>query len=159
MVDADTLEIRRYRDSDQDAVWSLHNIALHQVGAHAGDGPWDADLHSICQVYIDAGGEFIVAELDSRVVAMGALRPSSAGRAELKRMRVHPDYQRRGFGHAVLTRLEARARELRFHTLHLDTTVGQVAAQQLYRRHGFVETGRNRVGNFELVLFEKQLDS
>lgn len=58
------LQIRRYRSGDQQAVWELHNLALQQVGAHAGNGPWDGDLHDIERTYIDAGGEFLVGEID-----------------------------------------------------------------------------------------------
>jgi ribosomal protein S18 acetylase RimI-like enzyme len=158
MAEAARLKVRRYRDADRDAVWSLHNVALREAGAHAGNGPWDDDLQSIPEVYLNAGGEFFIAELDGEIVAMGALRPSRPGLAELKRMRVHPAFQRRGFGELMRARLEARARELGFRTLHLDTTVAQTAAQHLYRPHGFVETGRGRLGEFELILFEKRLD-
>ncbi len=53
-------KIRRYKNSDHDEVWSLHNLALKKVGAHPGNGPWDDDLHHISSVYINRGGEFLV---------------------------------------------------------------------------------------------------
>ena len=68
------MEVRRYIASDHDAVWDLHNLALNEVGAHAGSGPWDDDLHRIDAEYIDAGGEFYVGIIDGRIVAMGALK-------------------------------------------------------------------------------------
>jgi GNAT superfamily N-acetyltransferase len=40
---------------------------------------------------------------------MGAFRRTDPERAEIKRMRVHPDYQGRGFGQIILSELEARA--------------------------------------------------
>jgi GNAT superfamily N-acetyltransferase len=153
---ADLLHLRRYRDADSEAVWSLHDRALHDAGAHAGDGPWDDDLRSISAVYLNYG-EFLVGELDGAIVAMGALRRSAPDRAEVKRMRVDPAYQRRGFGELILGRLEARARELGVRTLFLDTTVVQTGAEQLYRKHGFIETGRAEAAGLELILFEKHL--
>ena len=42
---------------------------------------------------------------EDQVVAMGALTVSD-NKAEIKRMRVHPDYQRRGYGQAILEQLQ-----------------------------------------------------
>ncbi len=151
------LLIRRYEDVDRDAVWALHNLALAASGAHAGNGPWDNDLHDIANAYLAAGGEFLVGLLDGRLVAMGALRRTAPDRAEIKRMRVHPAFQRRGLGRRLLHRLQERALELGYRTLVLDTTVRQLAAQALYRDEGYSETGRGRAGAFELVFFEKQI--
>jgi ribosomal protein S18 acetylase RimI-like enzyme len=138
-------------------VWELHNLALNQVGAHAGNGPWDDDLHNIDEVYLKSGGEFLVGCLAGRVVAMGALKRTGERRAQITRMRVHPECQRRGFGQAILSLLEERARELGYHQLHLDTTVQQTAAQELYLKNGYRQTGRTRYGRFEVLLFEKEL--
>ena len=152
-----TLVIRRYKQDDHDAVWELHNIALWKVGAHAGNGPWDDDLHKIEEVYLDNGGEFLVGLLAGRILAMGAIRRVTGEKAEVKRMRVHPDYQRRGLGQQILTALEARAREIGYRTLVLDTAVVQTAAQQLYLKNGFREIGRTVLAGFDAILFEKQL--
>lgn len=72
-------------------------------------------------------------------------------------MRVAPDVQRRGFGRRVLEHLEIRATELGYTHLHLDTTAQQLAAQALYRSHGYRETAREQRGRFELIFFEKSL--
>lgn len=89
---------------------------------------------------------------------MGALRRVSARVAEVKRMRVDACFQRRGFGRAVLHRLEDRARELGYRRLRLDTTVKQIPAQRMYRADGYVEVGRARDPAGETtILFEKQL--
>ena len=151
------LVIRRYRDADHDAVWELHNLALRLVGAHAGNGPWDDDLHHIGEVYLDAGGEFLVGELAGRIVAIGALRRHDDTTAEVKRMRVHPDVQRSGHGRTVLRSLEARALQLGCRRLVLDTTERQLAAIALYSSEGFSETGRGRVLGFPCIFFAKQL--
>jgi len=156
-AEGNALLVRRYRDDDHDAVWALHNLALDSVGAHGANGPWDDDLHSIPSVYIDAAGEFLVVLVDGDIVAIGALRQSGPGQGEIKRMRVHPRFQRCGFGLEILFRLENRARELGYETLHLDTTVGQTAAQALYRCHGYMETRRTQLGPFEVFPFAKSI--
>ena len=150
------MEVRRYRASDHDAVWELHNVALNEVGAHAGNGPWDDDLHRIEGEYLDAGGEFYVGIIDCRLVAMGALRRLTDTRGEICRMRVHPDLQRRGLGTRILLKLEKRARELGYLTLTLDTTSGQVAAILMYTKSGYEEVSRSRKLGFEVLALEKR---
>jgi ribosomal protein S18 acetylase RimI-like enzyme len=143
--------------ADAAAVWALHNLALTHVGAHPGNGPWDDDLHAIEVVYLDSNGEFLIGECDGQIVAMGALLRLTARRAEIKRMRVHPAYQRRGFGRALLRRLESCAANLGYTELELATTVQQAAAQGLYQAEGYTETRRFLVGSFTCIAFQKQL--
>ena len=135
------MRIRRYIAADHDAVWELHNSALLKADAHGGNGPWDDDLHRVEDEYIATGGEFYVGTVGGRIVAMGGLQRLSDDRAELRRMRVHPDLQRRGLGGRMLSALEQRATELGYRTLTLDTTVQQVPAIRLYTRSGYRETG------------------
>ncbi len=151
------LRLRRYRPADRAAVRELHDLALVDAGAHAGSGEWDADLDRIERVYLEDGGEFLVGELDGRIVAMGALRREAGGIGRITRMRVHPDCQRRGFGRIVLTRLEQRAAELGYRELVLDTTVGQTAARAMYEGAGYRETARSRLGPFEVIDMHRTL--
>jgi ribosomal protein S18 acetylase RimI-like enzyme len=151
------LGIRRYRPEDEAAVWALHNEALNAVNAHGGNGPWDDDLHHIDEVYLSGGGEFLVGEVAGQIVAMGALRRRDDAQAEVKRMRIQPGYQRRGYGQAMLTALEARARALGYARLCLDTTAGQVAAQALYVKNGYREVRRHQWHAFEVIDYEKTL--
>jgi len=155
--DGPSIHIRRYEPADHDAVWALHNLALNRVNAHGGNGAWDNDLYHVGEVYLGGGGEFLVGVLQGRIVAMGALRRADAECAEIKRMRVHPDVQRRGYGSAILHALEARAVELGYRTLSLDTTTRQTAAHAFYRRHGYRDIGRDRYAEFELILYQKSL--
>ena len=151
------MEVRRYVASDHDAVWDLHNIALNEVGAHVGSGPWDDDLHRIEATYLDAGGEFYVGTIDGRIVAMGALKRLTDTRAEICRMRVAPNLQRKGLGTRILSKLEQRAKHLGFRTLTLETTAGQVAAIGMYTKAGYEEVARGKKLGFEVLTFEKPL--
>ena len=157
IVVAAMMHIRRYEPTDHEAVWQLHNRALDAVGANAGNGPWDDDLHAIETVYIDNRGEFLVGEFEGRIVAMGALMRTDDHQAQIKRMRTHPEFQRRGFGQQILSALERRAMDLRYARLHLDTTRKQVAAQKLYEKNGYVFAGEGQVGRFPCLFYEKVL--
>lgn len=149
--------LRRYVSSDQKAIEHLHVFAIQQMGAYLGRGPWDDDVYDIENAYLNRQGEFLIGECDGMFVAMGALRRIDPEHAEIKRMRVHPDYQGRGFGQQIYEVLETRARELGYKTLHLDTSVVQVPAQKMYEKNGFREVGRDIYQGLEVILYEKQL--
>lgn len=149
--------LRRYTPADLKAVEYLHVYVIQQVGAYLGRGPWDDDVYDIEKAYLNNQGEFLIGESDGVLVAMGALRRTSSERAEIKRMRVHPDYQGRGFGQIILDELEARARAMGYKTLHLDTSVMQIPAQKLYEKNGYREVGRDNYQGLEVILYEKEL--
>ncbi|WP_433431664.1 GNAT family N-acetyltransferase [Nonomuraea sp. CA-141351] len=153
-----TLEIRRYRWSDLDTILALHRICLAEVGLMPGDGVYyDDDFPRIQEIYVACGGDFLVGEVDARVVAMGGLKPVDTCTAEICRLRVHPEHQRRGFGEAMLHALEQRAAELGFERLRGDTTLNQGAALALYERRGWRELSRQRVGDLTVIYGEKRL--
>jgi GNAT superfamily N-acetyltransferase len=112
---------------------------------------------TIAGAYLVPGGDFLVGLVGDQLVAMGALRPSAQGRGELKRMRVDPGSQRRGYGQLILPHLERRAQELGYSVLYLDTTTLQHAAIAFYEHNHYRQTGRGRRGSFDLVVFEKHL--
>jgi GNAT superfamily N-acetyltransferase len=149
------LHIRRYEPSDKRAVRRLHDDALNEVGAHLGPGTWDDDLDDIEGVYLVSGGEFLVGILEREVVAIGALKRVSPKAAEVKRMRVRPGLQGRGYGQAILDALHRSAAGLGYTTLHLDTTVQQRVARRLYLKNGYREVGRGSIGPFECVFYER----
>jgi ribosomal protein S18 acetylase RimI-like enzyme len=150
--------LRRYTPADREAVEYLHVHARQQAGAYLGRGPWDNDVYAIEETYLNNQGEFLIGEWDGVFVAMGAFRRTSPQRAEIKRMRVYPDFQGRGLGQIILSELEARARAMGYTTLHLDTSVLQVPAQKLYEKNGFHEVGRDTYSNLEVILYEKELE-
>ena len=151
------LTIRRYTPADQAAVEFLHVFAIEQAGAYLGRGPWDDDLYAIEEHYLNNHGEFLIGEIDGRLVAMGAFRCTSPMRAEIMRMRVHPDFQGQGLGQRILTELENRARARGYTTLHLHTSTVQIPAQKLYEKHGFREVGRELYHGLQIILYEKAL--
>jgi ribosomal protein S18 acetylase RimI-like enzyme len=160
------LTLRRYMPADQEAVEHLHVFALQQTGAYLRRGPWDDDIYTIEEVYLKNHGEFLIGECNGLFVAMGALKRTSPERAEIKRMRVHPEYQGRGYGQLILDELEASAHALGYQILHLDTSIFQIPAQRLYEKNGFREVGRRTYQQkvsgeiyqpLEVILYEKQL--
>lgn len=139
-------------------MWRLHDLALEDAGVHGGRGPWEDDLRDIGGAYLDPGGDFLVACADGALVGMGGLMRRSAAEAEIRRMRVHPDYQRRGLGRRILAGLEERALALGFREIKLDTTEEQTAARRLYESAGYRQVGRRQTQRFVFIDFAKALE-
>jgi ribosomal protein S18 acetylase RimI-like enzyme len=156
----DMLLILRYQPEDNEAVKALHYAGLEQFDADAGieaDPFLDADLDEIENVYIRTRGEFLVGLCDEKIVAIGGLRKVTETRVEIKRMRVHPDYQRRGFGQEILEKLLDIAAGLGYQEICLNTTSPMTPAQKLYEKYGFVEERREKIGRQEVIFYDKQL--
>lgn len=98
--------IRRYQAEDNEVVKALHYAGIKQFDVEANtdadlfdvDTNIDADLDDIENVYLNNDGEFLIGIHEGKMVAMGAIKKLSTTRAEIKRMRVYPEYQRQGFG-------------------------------------------------------------
>ena len=147
------VRFRSYEAPDWVAVKDLNVAALRSIYPNYRNGPWNSDLDEIEDLYLD-GGDFIVGIYDSAIIAMGALRRVSDDVVEMKRVGVDPSYQGRGIGRALLAAMEARAAELGFKTIVLDTTELQPIAQHLYGNHGYVESGRKPVVYSPEVILE-----
>jgi GNAT superfamily N-acetyltransferase len=80
---------------------------------------------------------FLLARLDGRAVACGAVHPWSADVAEIKRMYVEPEVRRRGIARRLLDELEAFARRHGFRSARLETGVMQPEALRLYETAGY----------------------
>jgi GNAT superfamily N-acetyltransferase len=144
MTEVHDVRFRSYEPRDSLAVKDLNVAALRSIYPNYRNGPWNSDLDEIEDRYLN-GGDFIVGTLDSMIIAMGALRRVSEAVVEIKRVGVDPSYQGRGIGRALLAAMEARAVELGFNTIVLDTTEKQLVAQHLYSNHGYIENDRKPV--------------
>jgi GNAT superfamily N-acetyltransferase len=150
--------LRRYREADKDEVFTLHKVAMLATCAFILSGEIDKDFDDIEGHYFNNGGYFFVVEHDGRIIGMAALRKIDALTAELKRMRVHPDFQRRGIGTGLLNVVEDKARELGYAAMVLDTTVQQRAAQALYEKHGYAMERRGEAMGLDTLFYRKALD-
>jgi amino-acid N-acetyltransferase len=114
--------IRRARTADIRTVRAL-------VGSYARDRILLAK--EAVQLYEDVQ-DFVVAELDGRVVGCGAIHPLWEDLAEVRTVAVEPDLCGRGIGHRIVAELVARARELGVSRLFVLTFEAE-----FFARHGF----------------------
>jgi ribosomal protein S18 acetylase RimI-like enzyme len=84
-------------------------------------------------------GAFYLVEDARQVLAMGGLRRSGDGIAELKRVYVRPAGRGQRLGDTLARRLVADAREFGYRAVRLDTLPFMRSAQALYETMGFVD--------------------
>lgn len=80
----------------------------------------------------------LVAKEGDRVVGYGRLAEPDKGRFKISQMAVHPDYQRKGIGKALLAALLGRADHAGAVEVTLNARVDAVA---FYERAGFTRSG------------------
>jgi DNA-binding MarR family transcriptional regulator len=102
-------------------------------------------------------GWFFLARLDGRPVGCGALRRLGADEGEVKRMWTAPEARGLGVARRIIAAVEATARTAGVTTLRLDTNRALKEAQALYRKLGFVETGRYNDNPYADHWFEKHI--
>lgn len=113
-------------------------VALHQRAMVEGSPPGHSFALDLSGLQAE-GVTVWAAEVDGRIAAIGALKRLDARSAEVKSMRTHPDFLRRGIAAALLETIIAHARAEGFATLSLETGTGPAfePALALYRRRGF----------------------
>ena len=98
------------------------------------------ELETLSSEYGPPGGHFVLASWNGVFVGCGALRRFAGSACEMKRLYVAPTHRGQGIGQAVAGALIARARQLGYTTMLLDTLPSMVAAQHIYAELGFTPT-------------------
>jgi len=152
------MEIEIFNERYKDVVYDLHKLALIKENAFIGKGTWDDDLRNIDKVYLK-NGIYLLGFINKELVAMGAYRIVTDDTAEVKRMRVHPDFQRKGLGQKIYIELEKYARKKKIKYFVLDTSTKQEAAQNFYKKNGFKEIKREKFEllDCDLIYYKKKL--
>lgn len=127
-------------EDDLSSSETIELVRLHLGGMHASSPPGQVfalDLSGLKARSVT----FFSARIGGRVAGIGALKELDAASGEVKSMRTHPEFLRRGVGSAMLEAIirEAKGRGMRI--LSLETGRGPAfdAALTLYRRRGFVD--------------------
>jgi len=155
--------IRRYKSTDKEKVKELYKLgSIHsEIGYRS--GPWEADFDDI-EGHFFNGGEFLVGLICDEIVAIGGYRKMPNNIAQIRRMRVHPDYRRKGYAQQIIQRLEEVAKQNKMNEIQLKTSTQQKMAQSFYEKNGYVKMEKEKEyyteggGNsFEVVWYRKKL--
>lgn len=102
------------------------------------------EIESLPQHYEPPGGCFILGALDGAAIGCGAIRRLSESACEMKRLYVMPARRGEGLGRMIVAALIARARELGYRSMLLDTLPSMGGAHALYASLGFRHTAPYR---------------
>jgi ribosomal protein S18 acetylase RimI-like enzyme len=149
------VNIRPANATDVPAVQAVVRAAYAMYVPRIGrePAPMSADYAALV-----AAGETWVAVEDGQVAGVLVIRPAD-GDLLLENVAVDPAHQGRGYGRALISFAEGRARELGLDAVELYTNEAMIENLALYPRLGFVETGRRAEDGYRRVFFRKRVDS
>ena len=130
------------REDDLSGAATRELLRLHLQGMHASSPPdtvFALDLTGLQSPDITVWSAWY----GDAIAGIGALRRLAGRTGEVKSMRTHPAFLRRGVAAALLEQIIAAARGQGLRRLSLETGSGEPfeAALALYRRRGFVDGG------------------
>jgi putative acetyltransferase len=99
----------------------------------------EAEMASLPGEYAPPTGILLIAYYEGEVAGTVSARKISDQICEMKHMFALPQFHGKGIGKALATELINESRKMGYERMRLDTSIGQVAAQGLYRSLGFQE--------------------
>jgi len=132
------MKLRPATNADASAVRTLIFEVLAEFQLAAEHKGVDADLDDLEANYLSRGGLFDVLEDESgRIIGTVGLYPHGHGVVELRKMYLLPASRGQGLGRRLLEHVLARAKELGFHRMELETNSKLTGAIALYQGYGF----------------------
>jgi putative acetyltransferase len=127
------------REDDLASRATLDLLRLHLEGMHANSPPGSVFALDLSGLRAD-GVTVWTAWIGGAVAGIGALRDLGDRTGEVKSMRTHPAFLRRGVAAALLEHIIGVARTRGMNRLSLETGSGEAfePALALYRRRGFI---------------------
>jgi GNAT superfamily N-acetyltransferase len=100
---------------------------------------FDLEFAELPGAYAPPRGALLVARSADEIVGCVALRPLEGSICEMKRLYIRPSQRGSGLGRLLVQAVVARARELGYERMRLDTGPWMKAAHALYTEVGFRE--------------------
>lgn len=147
------ITLRRTDSSDIDFVALVKELDAELAALDGDDHAFYAQLNKLPNV------DTVVAYLDDKPVACGAIRAYSDEAMEVKRMYTRGESRGKGIAALVLSELEKWTREKGFHSCILETGKRQPDAIALYKKSGYeiIPNYGSYVNDANSVCFQKQL--
>jgi ribosomal protein S18 acetylase RimI-like enzyme len=141
-----SFKVRSFEARDQIACDGLYRAGL--LGGKLAENDSGLDLDDIGSVYMKTdGNHFWVAQTaDGKVVGMIGVQHHDEDVGEIRRLRVHPDYRRRGIGSTLIEQALRWCEEHNYLKITLDTYMDREPAIKLFQKFHF-RLSRTRVVN------------
>lgn len=131
------MKFRRATNRDVEAIRNVVFTTLREYGLAPEPGATDQDLGDVEGFYGAGKGYFEVCEDNGEIIATWGIAPLSDGCCELRKMYLLAAHRGKGIGRTMLDRAVAKARELGFEKIELETASVLKEAISLYRKYGF----------------------
>jgi len=132
--------LRLASNADCEPIAKLVFGVLNEYGLKPDPASTDADIEDIESSYFGRGGTFLVLEAeDGSIIGAYGLYPLEEHTCELRKMYLHKAYRGKGLGKRLLDDALAKARQLGFRKMVLETASVLKEAIALYESYGFVE--------------------
>jgi putative acetyltransferase len=132
------MNIRPATNADAEEIKTLVFSVLREYGLSPDSGSTDKDLDALEETYFQRGGYFGVVLESNRIVACVGVYRETADTCELRKMYCLPGSRGKGLGKKLLEFALAKARELGFSRIRLETASSLKEAVNLYQQYGFV---------------------
>jgi ribosomal-protein-alanine N-acetyltransferase len=127
----DGIEISRMGIEDIDDVMVVEKLSFTI--------PWSKNA-LIEEVTKNTFAKYIIAKVNARVVGYAGMW-KVCDEGHITNIAVHPEYRRQGIGNKLVENLILIAEEEGISRMTLEVRRGNCAAQNMYKKHGFVEEG------------------
>ncbi len=130
--------IRPAGNSDKKKIAVLIKEVLAEFNLEYDESTSDEDLIDIEASYALNGGIFLVLENEKNdIIGTSALYRENDRECVLRKMYLDPQYRNMGLGKKLMEEILAKAVELKFGLVTLETNAGMTAAIRLYEKYGF----------------------
>ncbi len=146
------LAVRTFESRDQQAVSHLYDQGL--LAGQIAPNDSGADIDNMREAYFDSDRHhFWVAELDAKVIAMIGVASDEPHTAEIRRLRVDPNYQQSAIAAKLLEIAIAHCKHHGYLKVRLDTRFERDAAVGLFDNVGFQHTRTKSMHGKDLLEF------
>lgn len=133
--------IRTIQPNDNAALATIIRTTLEEFGAnHAGTVYFDAATDQLFEVFQQAGSCYFVVEREGSIFGGAGIFPTQGlpdGTCELVKMYLLPACRGIGMGNFLLQQCFAKAKELGYHQMYLETMPELTNAVPMYEKNGF----------------------
>jgi RimJ/RimL family protein N-acetyltransferase len=139
-------------------VWSVNNDPVVRAQSISTEPiPWDSHQAWFERSLESPRRRLLIASQDGVQVGVWRLDLDLEGRAEVS-LAVHPEHRGRGLGSALIAAgsLAALSEEGGPRTLVAHVRPGNAASRRAFERCAYLEVGRERIGEVELLRYERR---
>lgn len=146
------LQVRTYQPQDQASVSHLYTAGL--LAGQIAPNDTGADIENIREAYFDdPRHHFWVAEVEGQVLGMIGVASDESHTAEIRRLRVLPEYQDSNIAATLLEAAVAHCKHHGYLKVVLDTRFERIAAVDLFDKIGFQHTRTKSLHGKDLLEF------